>query len=517
MKKYLVISIILSLLSFFLVFSILQNYLVYSAVRRMDIERASSRIRTAVILPKIINLATFKQIEIIKLWEFSLQQLPKVNELKKDTQKYFEMVINNEATDKELPKKIINNLEKINEELNKIDIEQLKEIKLALNDSISIAKKITSNDQKYIVVLQNSDELRATGGFMGSYLALEMQNGQLKPLRIQDIYAPDGQFLGFLEAPSGLAKYTSSGKGMRLPDANWWPNFPDSTEQILYFFEEIEKKDYQGVITINLNTVEQLLDLTGEIYLPDYAKSVNKNNFSAIAREDRNEFFPGSQEKANFLNHFLKIFKITLSKSIQEQPLKFAQIIKNLTLNKDLQFYSRDSEIEKILSDRQIDGRMKKENQELYYFLVESNVGINKANKLIDRQVTIDIKETKEKITIDFQNNNQFPYVNYQRLYTNEGAILENILIDDKKIDEIDQRIMTTKDGQKWLEIGFLSSTLAKNTSKIEINLSSKLSSEQKKKIFIQKQSGIQKIDYTINYQDQSKKIELLRDQLVNL
>lgn len=517
MKKYLIISIIISLISFFLIFSILQNYLVYSSVRKMNIQKAVSRSKTAIILPKIINLTTFKQIEIIKLWEFSLQQLPQINELKKNVQTYFEMAINNEEVDKELLKKIINNLEKINKELNKIDMEQLKEIKLALSDLIAIAKKITNNDQKYIVVLQNSDELRATGGFMGSYLTLEMKNGQLKPLQIQDIYSPDGQFPGFLEAPSGLAQYTSSGKGMRLPDANWWPNFPDSAEQILYFFEEIEKKDYQGVIAINLNTVEQLLDLTGEIYLPDYDKSVNKNNFSAIAREDRNEFFPGSQEKANFLNHFLKIFKLTLNKSIQEQPLKFAQLVKTLALNKDLQFYSRDSEIEKILSDRKIDGRMKKENQELYYFLVESNVGINKANRLIDRQTIINLSQTKEKISINFQNNNQLPYVNYQRLYTNEDTTLESILIDDKKIDEIDQRIMTTKDGQKWLEIGFLSSTLAKNTSKIEINLSSKLSPEQKKRIFIQKQSGIQKIDYTINYQDQSKKIELLRDQLVDL
>jgi hypothetical protein len=39
---------------------------------------------------------------------------------------------------------------------------------------------------------------------------------------------------------------------------------------------------------------------------------------------------------------------------------------------------------------------------------------------------------------------------------------------------------------------------------------------DEKKEIFIQKQSGLQESDYTINYQKQSKKIQLNSDQLIH-
>ncbi|MBU1033602.1 DUF4012 domain-containing protein [Patescibacteria group bacterium] len=464
MKKPLIILIVFSSLSFFLVLGIFRNYLLFSS-------------------------------------------------LQKDSQKYFNQVMSGETSDRDLAEKIIKNLEKINNKLNKIDIKQLNEFKSISNDLLLVSKKFLNENQNYIIILQNSDELRASGGFLGSFSTLEIKNGQPTPFKIQDIYVPDGQFKGFLEAPKGLDEYLSSGQGMRLPDSNWWPNFPDSAEQVLYFFKETEQKDYQGVIAINLNAVEKLLAITGEIYLPDYDKSVDQYNFAEIAREDRSEFFPGSQEKANFLNHFLKIFKLKLSQSIKENPKAYLALAKNLLQSKDIQIYSKDQEIAEILSRRQLDGKMYDNNQELYYFLVESNVGINKTNRLVERQVNINIDENQQKLSIKFQNNNQLPYINYQRLYIKPNNNLVSVLIDDQEITQIDQRVMETKDGQKWREVGFLAPVLAKGQNKIEINLKSELGVEEQKSIFIQKQSGLQATTYSVNYQDQSKNFELTSDQ----
>lgn len=464
MKKPLITLIVFSSLSFFLVLGIFRNYLLFSS-------------------------------------------------LKKDSQKYFNQVMSGETSDRDLAEKIIKNLEKINNKLNKIDIKQLNEFKSISNDLLLVSKKFLNENQNYIIILQNSDELRASGGFLGSFSTLEIKNGQPTPFKIQDIYVPDGQFKGFLEAPKGLDEYLSSGQGMRLPDSNWWPNFPDSAEQVLYFFKETEQKDYQGVIAINLNAVEKLLAITGEIYLPDYDKSVDQYNFAEIAREDRSEFFPGSQEKANFLNHFLKIFKLKLSQSIKENPKAYLTLAKNLLQSKDIQIYSKDQEITEILSRRQLDGKMYDNNQELYYFLVESNVGINKTNRLVERQVNINIDENQQKLSIKFQNNNQLPYINYQRLYIKPNNNLVSVLIDDQEITQIDQRVMETKDGQKWREVGFLAPVLAKGQNKIEINLKSELGVEEQKSIFIQKQSGLQATTYSVNYQDQSKNFELTSDQ----
>lgn len=512
MKKSLMLVISLSVLSFVMVFGILQSYLTFKHSSELNFEKAITASKKAIFLPKILNLLAFKQIESIKLWEFAIEEVSTIQQLATNTQQYLSQALNGEMEDQQSAQKIIDDLEKINNKLNKIDIKELNAVKLFINDSLVITKKFLQTDQSYIVILQNSDELRATGGFLGSYFILETKQGALQPLIIQDIYVPDGQFTGFIEAPRGLDEYLSSGKGLRLPDANWWPNFADSAEQVLYFFENVENKKYHGVVALNLSVVEQLLEITGEIYLPDYDTYVNKDNFAQIARADRNEFFPGSQEKANFLNHFFKLFKLELSQILLKNPRAIVALGQKLLIAKDLQFYSRDSEIAEILQKRNIDGRMYND-QELYYFLVESNVGINKSNRLVDRQVSIQIGEEQEKIIINLQNNNQIPYVNYQRLYTNPETKLIEVFIDGKRINTIDQKIFTTKEGQKFNEIGFLTSVLAKSQSQIEINLKSPLSKEAKKNIFIQKQAGLPITKYVLTYQEQNKNFELTSDQ----
>lgn len=512
MKKSLALVIFLSTLSFIFIFGILQNYLTLKHFSALRFAKATSTSKKAIFLPKILNFVTFKQIEALKLWEFSIEEVPTMQKLATNTQLYLEETLSGETANQELAKKIINDLEKINNKLNKIDIKELNELKLLINDALIIARKFLQTEQNYIVILQNSDELRASGGFLGSYFILETKQSVLQPLIIQDVYAPDGQFTGFIEAPPGLDEYLSSGKGLRLPDANWWPNFADSAEQVLYFFEEIDTKKYQGVIALNLNTVEQLLEITGEIYLPDYDTYVNQDNFAQIARADRNEFFPGSQEKTNFLNHFFKLFQLELNQTFIKNPKTVVTLVQKLLTTKNLQFYSRDSEITKILQKRNIDGRMYND-QGLYYFLVESNVGINKTNRLVDRQVLIKITNDQEKVIINFQNNNQAPYINYQRLYTNPETELNDVLLDGKKVNKIDQKTFTTKEGQKFKELGFLTSVLADSRLQVEINLKSSLSKDSKKNIFIQKQAGLPMTKYVVSYQEQNKNFALASDQ----
>ena len=96
MKKSLILIILLSFTSFVLVFGILQNYLVFKSLKEMDLTRATKTSKTAIFLPKIINLITFKQIELIKFWEFSIQEISTIQELITNTQTYLAQVINNE-------------------------------------------------------------------------------------------------------------------------------------------------------------------------------------------------------------------------------------------------------------------------------------------------------------------------------------------------------------------------------------------------------------------------------------
>lgn len=467
MKKTLLLSLSLSLLSLIAVFLLLQNYLL-------------------------------------------------VRNLQKDLTSYLNQALAGEEIDQELPKKILKSLEKIDQKLKKIGLASLKPYQQISGDALLVAKKLLQNDQKYIVILQNSDELRATGGFMGSYLILETKRGLPQAPKIQDIYEPDGQFQGYIEAPAGLHDYLSSGKGWRLPDANWWPHFPDSAEQSLFFFEQVKPEKYDGLLALNLHLVEDLLRFTGEIYLPDYQQSVGHTNFAAIARADRNEFFPGSQEKINFLNHFLTIFKIKLQEKIAEKPQEFLSFISQAITSKDLQIYSRDHELMALAQKYQLSGQMHEIERGLAYFLVESNVGINKANRLVQRQVKINIEEDSELITINWQNQNSMPYVNYQRLYTNPATQILGATLNGHTIDKLNQRIVTIN-GQNWLELGLLVPVLSQSQAKLEIKLNSQLDTSSKKFLTIYKQAGLRNVDYQLNFNEKTQDIQLVSDLSLDL
>jgi len=114
---------------------------------------------------------------------------------------------------------------------------------------------------------------------------------------------------------------------------------------------------------------------------------------------------------------------------------------------------------------------------------------------------------------LNFHNNNPFPYINYQRLYTNPQTTLQEIKIDGQKIEKIDQRIMQTSNGQSFLEIGFLIAVLENSSSRVEINLNSQLKKEDKRDIFVAKQAGLRSSGLTVN----EREIQFTGDQLINL
>ena len=484
-------------------------------------------------MKKIIG-ATLALISIIFLL-FSFFTYRSLVNLKNDSQK---LIANSFSGQEEenLNLKIITELEKIKNKLKKIsflDKEKFEYVETANK----LAQEFLKNDVNYLIILQNTDELRATGGFMGSYSHYSIKNGLIEKLKIEDIYTPSGQYQSYKEAPPGLNEYLSAGEGMKLPDANWYPDLPKSAENILEFFEEIEKKQYDGVIFANLNLIEKILVETGEIYLPDYNSHINSENFSALAREGRENFFPGSQEKSNFLNASLTAIQIELEKLIKENPQKIISIIQNAISTKDIQAYSKDPEIQNIFEKYSVAGRLINSGSNRYYYLVESNVGINKANKAVSRKIEIEINpvdyQQKSKIKIIYQNQNNknqeftdnpfldeakhMSYINYQRFFTNpENEVLE-IRINDKKLnpEEYQLRLTTNQNGDSFREISTLVTVPEEEIVTVEIDLLETEKFKNNKVISLQKQSGIKSIPTEINFLGEIEKIELKTDQLI--
>jgi hypothetical protein len=413
--------------------------------------------------------------------------------------------------EKEVVSNIQNDLQKIEKKINKIDLKVLKPIQ----DLSKAAVILSQNQHRYIVMLQNSDELRATGGFFGSYFILDINQGQLAKLQIKDIYVIDGQFLGFKDAPRGLDEYLSSGKGLRLPDSNWWADFPTSAQTILAFFSEIEQIHYDGVIAINLPLLEKLLEVTEAIYLPDYRTHVDANNFAQLARADRSDFFPGSQEKANFLNHFFKHLQFKVIETVQEKPQALIELFKLAIREKDLQIYSNKHELQELIQANHLSGQLHNPTLGRFYAPVESNVGINKANRQIERQFSLTINQDIDQFKITYQNHFDQHYINYQRLYLPANSKVLKISIDQKE-SQFHQQIVQNSLGEEFLEIGFLVSVLSQQSSEVAFEVQhDQLANPQL--VYLRHQAGAPASQFELINQDKKSSFSFAADQIVDL
>ena len=63
--------------------------------------------------------------------------------------------------------------------------------------------------RKYLFLFQNNSEMRATGGFIGSYGVLDIANGHVKNFFVDGIFNPDGQLKDKIVPPEPIQKSSS--------------------------------------------------------------------------------------------------------------------------------------------------------------------------------------------------------------------------------------------------------------------------------------------------------------------
>lgn len=330
-----------------------------------------------------------------------------------------------------------------------------------------------SGSKRYLVLLQNNFELRATGGFIGSYGILTVTNGALESFKIEDVYTADGQLKGHVEPPAALARYLNQPNWF-LRDSNWDPDFAVAARQAEWFLNKELGENFDGVLGINLNFIENLLNALNGVYVPDYQATVQADDFFLKLEADREqEFFPGSGKKRNLLNSLTSALFLTLSDRKDTLPYfaVFEAVSRSLE-EKDILFYSNSQTLQKTINNLGWAGRIASPactsaclND--YLFVIDSNLGVNKVNVNIKKELTSTIivqeKQLKRNLSIFYQNlsqesetPNQFHglYKNYLRVILPKEAQVESLRVEDKLLDLAKEVEIGAY--QNRLEVGFL-------------------------------------------------------------
>ena len=253
----------------------------------------------------------------------------------------------------------------------------------------------STRDKRYLFIFQNNTEMRATGGFIGSFALIDFKNGKIKNLEV-----PTG---GGYDTKGGLKKLIAAPKPLQIIsplwyfwDSNWWPDWPTSAEELMWFYEKSDGPTVDGVISFTPTVFEKILDVLGPIEMPYYNVTLTKENFWETVQKIV-EKKPENDPKEN--NNPKKIIGDLMEKIINEIPeklnheilIKLLQIMEESLDEKHILAYFIKSEIQEKIKSMGWAGTIKETRRD-YLAVINTNIAGGKTDKII--RETIDHKST---------------------------------------------------------------------------------------------------------------------------
>lgn len=292
-----------------------------------------------------------------------------------------------------VPKLLKSRIDHLESRLDKIHniVQKGRSISLLLPEVVGI-----DEGKSYLFLLQNNNELRPGGGFIGSFMKVDFTDGKLKKLTVNDIYAIDGMLKIRVEPPKELREDLDQ-KDWFLRDSNWEPDFPTNARQAEWFFTKETGEKVNGVLALDVSAMEYLLEVVGPLELADYDELISSENlFERAVTHAETSFFPGSQAKRNFLTSlanelFNKIFFLPK----QNWPGIVAALGKSLE-EKHIHIYLDDPILFSYIASQNWAGVLPRiadtQIDELRDSLVplEANLGANKSNYYLDRSYNLE-------------------------------------------------------------------------------------------------------------------------------
>lgn len=126
--------------------------------------------------------------------------------------------------------------------------------------------------KKYLVLFQNDNELRPTGGFLTAYAVITVEDGKVSPEKSDDIYELDKKFNKRLEIPEKLDKYLTTERYFNLRDMNIDPDFKNTMDLFFSHYQEVpgEPDNIDGIIAVDTHVLTRLLEILGPVEVPGY-------------------------------------------------------------------------------------------------------------------------------------------------------------------------------------------------------------------------------------------------------
>ena len=276
-----------------------------------------------------------------------------------------------------------------------------------LRDIAPIGAKLLGRDstQRYLVLGQSADELRATGGFVSAVWTVTFEGGALTEVKYHDVVRVDSaeRLVLYPPAPAGLEQHMFAHVWL-LRDVSWEPDFPTTAQAAADMFKLGQEQEVDGVVALNQWSLLSFVEGLGSIPSPAGGEPITPRNLLAKLERESDEHGRAYMDLAlqGILDHLAE--PMTLRRLMRLTSAAYGSLKK-----RDLLLFLYDPELQSVIEDNGWDGRVRQEPTD-YLYVVDSNVGWSKVDRNIERTVRYRVDLTKEprpriSLTLGYNNH----------------------------------------------------------------------------------------------------------------
>lgn len=285
--------------------------------------------------------------------------------------------------------------------LNVLSLERYRQQFATINDFLltapdPLAQALGLNEaQTYLILSQNSDELRPSGGYISTYGWLTVRNGRItdynySPTTTRSPNPPNVK--SPFEVPDWWIRY---GEPVYAAwDGSWYADFSKTATMASWYYDNGNNpgSPVSGVIGIDIVGFENILSAIGEVTVPEYNVKVTKDNFRQVVYDIR-AYGGGDVPHKQFV---AAVYRQIFSdwQTMSRDPAKSAALL-GATIQalqeKHLMLYVKDVKLNQAIQLLGWGGTQSPAVSNDYLMAADANLG-NKSNHSILRQLTYDVE-----------------------------------------------------------------------------------------------------------------------------
>jgi hypothetical protein len=253
----------------------------------------------------------------------------------------------------------------------------------------------------YLILAQNSDEMRATGGFISAAGFVRLENGRIADMKLTDSYAVDNLDEPHPLPPAPLGEQMGA-QILLLRDSNWSPDFPASAEVARALYAQDQGVLTDGAIALDLEAARLLVEALGPLSVAGFEGPVTGDNVLTSMRRawetpaTSNETLEAAWtsewwlSRKDFMGDLVSASLARLQGGADLNATALAKALLAMLDGRHLQIAVDDPGLSALLAAQGWDGALRHAAGQDFLAVVDSNVGFNKVNAAV--QVEMDYR-----------------------------------------------------------------------------------------------------------------------------